>query len=207
LKFGVFDHHPCAETEWLLWVRRGSRDQHSMKSVLEGIGGCAALLWFISFAWMLVQAAWEKVWYGEAVSAMESAARMQTEFSTLRTAIPALLQIVAIYLFLGAILYLLIAVFLWARKQWEPVPPTEQQREWWPSNVEEWENLLDAATGHTHDGRAICQRCGVPIRLGEGTLLTDDEKRALAESRGINSLPGAFRHTNEADCAQNSGRF
>jgi hypothetical protein len=119
-----------------------------MKSVLEGIGGCAALLWFLSFVWALVEAAWEKVWYGEAVSLMESVARTQAKFNTVQTAIPALLQMAVLYLVGGALLCLRIAVFLWVRKQWEPESVPEQEpREWWPANEEEWKDLLDAATG------------------------------------------------------------
>jgi len=176
-----------------------------VKSVLEGIGGCAAFLWFLSFVWMLVEAAWEKVWYGEAVSMMESVARTQVKFSTAQTAIPALLQMVVIYLIGGALLYLLIAVFLWARKQWEPdeAPTIAEQDGGLPETVEEWEELLDAATGHDKDGRPICQRCGEPIPEGKGILLTDDEKRALVQGRGVKSLPGAFRHM-YGECAKPS---
>ena len=95
----------------------------------------------------------------------------------------------------------MIAVFLWARKQWEPeAPTTAEQDGGLPGTVEEWEELLDAATGHTHDGRPICQRCGVPIPEGRGILLTDDEKNALVQGLGVKSLPGAFRHLNGAEC-------
>jgi hypothetical protein len=91
-----------------------------MKNVLEGIGGCAALLYFLSFVWMLVEAAWEKLWYGQSVSLTEAAARGNAYFTHPQTGIPALLLGFAVYLVAGAGLYLLIAVFLWARKQWEP---------------------------------------------------------------------------------------
>jgi len=61
----------------------------------------------------------------------------------------------------------------------------------------------DTATGHTHDGRPICQRCGEPIPEGKEILLTDDEKRALVQGRGVKSLPGAFRHM-YGECAKPS---
>jgi hypothetical protein len=61
----------------------------------------------------------------------------------------------------------------------------------------------DTPTGHTQDGRPICQRCGEPIPEGKGILLTDDEKRALVQGRGVKSLPGAFRHM-YGECAKPS---
>src|SRR5437762_7062566 len=135
-----------------------------MKNVLEGIGGCAVFLCFLALVWAAVQAGWEKFWYGHSVSFAETAARAQVDFGSAQTAIPALLWVVAVYLGGGAVLYLVIAVFLWARKQWEPeVPTIAEQDGGLPETVEKWEDLLDEATGHTHDGRRICQRCGALI--------------------------------------------
>jgi len=170
-----------------------------VKSVLEGIGGCAALLVFLALLWSAVQAGWEKIWYGYSPSFAETAARARFEYTNPQTAIPNILWVVAAYLGGGAILYLVIAVFLWARKQWEP----EAEQDEGPATVEEWKDLLDEATGHTHDGRPICQRCGEPIPEGKEILLTDDEKNALVQGRGVKSLPGAFRHM-YGECAKPS---
>ena len=46
-----------------------------------------------------------------------------------------------------------------------------------------------------------CDDCGEPIPEGKGILLTDDEKNALAQGRGVKSLPGAFRHK-YGECAK-----
>ena len=61
----------------------------------------------------------------------------------------------------------------------------------------------DTPTGDTHDGRPICQRCGEPIPEDKEILLTDDEKNALVQGRGVKSLPGAFRHK-YGECAKPS---
>ncbi|TLY39684.1 MAG: hypothetical protein E6K61_09000 [Nitrospirae bacterium] len=170
-----------------------------MRNALRGICACAAVLYGLMTIWIFAKAGWEKFWYGQAVSLAETTARARAEFSSPQTGIPALLWVVVIYFAAGAGLYLLIAVFLWAQKQWEAEAPEE-----FPQTVEQWEEFLAVATAHAHDGRPICQKCGVPIPEGEAVLLTDDEKSALAQGRGINSLPGAFRHMKEADCHSES---
>ncbi len=64
-----------------------------------------------------------------------------------------------------------------------------------PLTEEEWGRVIDVVTFHTHDGRPICRKCGVPIPAGEGLLLADDEAKVFPEG-----LRGGFRHANEADC-------
>ncbi len=100
-------------------------------------------------------------------------------------------------------LYLLVRFVKWAWTD-EPDAPRREESPKLPRTAEQWGELLDAATGHTNDGRPICQRCGVPIPVGEGIRLNDEEKKALARSRRVESLPGAFRHASEDDCRPRS---
>jgi hypothetical protein len=93
--------------------------KNHVKDVLGGIASCGALLYFGVTVWLVLEAGWEKFWYGHAMSLAKTAAHAKAEFSSAQSAIPTLFWMLVSYLGGGALLYLLlIAAFFWAPKQW-----------------------------------------------------------------------------------------
>lgn len=207
------------------------------KNILTGIRDCAGFLLVLGILWVFVRAAWEWFWSG---ANFFGATAARLKHTPPREIIESYLWL-AVYCFAaGAILYLVIAVFVWAEKQLrEPEEVTEQDstadpRAWIfervsrtacvggttplmeqyeealdivrtadpraPLTEEQWKVLLAVVSGHDKEGNAICQKCGVSIPEGKGVLLTEDEKRTLAEDLPGQFLPGGFRHADGAGC-------